>query len=40
MSTNPARAYNLASKGNLLPGYDADLTVVDLDKTQTVTTEL
>lgn len=40
VSTNPARAYNLASKGNLLPGYDADLTVVDLDRTQTVTTEL
>lgn len=40
VSTNPARAYNLPTKGNLLPGFDADLTVVDLDKTQTVTTEL
>ncbi|MDI2132433.1 dihydroorotase [Yinghuangia seranimata] len=40
VSTNPARAYNLPGKGNLLPGCDADLTVVDLGKTQTVTTEL
>lgn len=40
VSTNPARAFNLPGKGNLLPGYDADLTVVDLGKTQTVTAEL
>jgi dihydropyrimidinase/allantoinase len=40
VSTNPARAYNLPTKGNLLPGFDADLTIVDLEKTQTVTTEL
>lgn len=40
VSTNPARAYNLPTKGNLMPGYDADFTIVDLQKTQTVTTEL
>jgi dihydropyrimidinase/allantoinase len=40
VSTNPARAYNMAGKGTLQVGADADLTVVDLDKTQTVTTEL
>ena len=40
VSTQPARAYNVAGKGNLLPGYDADFTIVDLEKTQTVTTEL
>jgi dihydropyrimidinase/allantoinase len=40
VSTNPARAYNLPTKGNLMPGFDADFTIVDLDKTQTVTTEL
>ncbi|MEO6823011.1 MAG: dihydroorotase family protein [Candidatus Nanopelagicales bacterium] len=40
VSTNPARAYNLPTKGNLLPGFDADFTIVDMDKTQTVTTEL
>ncbi len=40
VSTNPARAYNMVGKGSLQVGYDADLTVVDLAKTQTVTTEL
>jgi dihydropyrimidinase/allantoinase len=40
VSTNPARAYNLPSKGSLVVGSDADFTVVDLDKTQTVTTDL
>ncbi|MEU8135082.1 dihydroorotase [Streptodolium elevatio] len=40
VSAAPARAYNLAGKGNLLPGFDADLTVVDLDRTQTVTAAL
>ena len=29
--TGPARIYNIASKGRLAPGYDADLTVVDLN---------
>ena len=40
VSTNPAAAYNLPGKGSLVVGSDADLTVVDLDKTQTVTAEL
>jgi dihydroorotase-like cyclic amidohydrolase len=40
VSANPAKAYNLSNKGNLLVGYDADFTIIDLDKTQTVTTEL
>lgn len=40
VSTNPARAYNLPTKGNILPGFDADFTVVDTEKVQTVTTEL
>lgn len=39
-STNPARAYNLPAKGNLLPGFDADLTVVDLDRRHSVTPDL
>jgi dihydroorotase len=29
--TGPARIYNIAAKGRLAPGYDADLTVVDLN---------
>jgi dihydroorotase len=28
--TGPARIYNIAAKGRLAPGYDADLTIVDL----------
>lgn len=40
VSTNPARAYNARGKGSLEVGYDADFTIVDLEKTQTVTTEL
>jgi dihydropyrimidinase/allantoinase len=40
-SGNPARAYGLdGRKGNLLVGYDADLTVVDPDLEQEVTGEL
>ncbi|GID90790.1 dihydroorotase family protein [Amorphoplanes digitatis] len=38
---NPARAYGLEGrKGNLLVGYDADLTVVDPDLEREVTAEL
>ncbi len=36
----PGAAYNLPGKGSLVVGSDADLTVVDLEKTQTVTAEL
>ncbi|MEU5882482.1 dihydroorotase family protein [Spirillospora sp. NPDC047279] len=40
-AANPARAYNLwGRKGSLAVGFDADLTVVDLDKRQRVTTDL
>jgi dihydroorotase len=28
--TGPARIYNIAAKGRLAPGYDADLTIIDL----------
>jgi allantoinase len=38
MSANPARIFGLyPQKGALLPGSDADITVVDLDKTWTLT---
>jgi len=40
VSANPAAAYNLKNKGSLLPGSDADFTIVDLEKTQTVTPEI
>jgi dihydroorotase len=34
--TGPARIYNIASKGRLAPGYDADLTIVDLAARRTI----
>ncbi|MEV6342794.1 dihydroorotase family protein [Actinoplanes sp. NPDC051851] len=41
VSANPARAYGLGDrKGNLLVGYDADLTIIDPDLEQEVTTDL
>ena len=40
MSSNPARIFGLyPSKGSLLPGADADFTVVDLDKKWTLTAD-
>jgi dihydropyrimidinase/allantoinase len=39
-SANPAAAYNLPGKGNLMAGFDADLTIIDPELEQTVTTEL
>jgi dihydroorotase-like cyclic amidohydrolase len=32
LSLNPAKLYNLPSKGDLKIGYDADLVMVDLNK--------
>jgi dihydropyrimidinase len=31
LSSNPARIFRVPGKGDLRPGYDADLTIVDLD---------
>jgi dihydropyrimidinase len=39
-STNPARIFGLPAKGALLPGYDADAVVVDLELERTVDAEL
>jgi dihydroorotase len=36
-SAGPARVFGLAGKGRLAVGYDADLTVVDLGRRQTIT---
>jgi dihydroorotase len=36
-STGPARLFNIACKGRIAVGYDADLTVVDLKRRQTIT---
>jgi len=40
-STNTAKAFDIyPKKGSVQVGTDADLTVVDLDETKTVTPEL
>ena len=36
-SAGPARAYNVADKGRLAVGYDADLTLVDLKARRRIT---
>ncbi len=35
----PARIYNIAGKGRIAVGYDADLTLVDLDARRTITND-
>ena len=39
MCYGPAHAYAIADKGKILEGWDADLTLVDMDVTQTVQNE-
>lgn len=36
-SAGPARIFNIATKGRIAVGYDADFTVVDLKRRQTIT---
>ena len=36
-SAGPARIYNIARKGRIAAGYDADLTIVDLKRSETIT---
>jgi dihydroorotase len=36
-SAGPARAYGIANKGRIAAGYDADFTVVDLKRQETIT---
>jgi len=36
-SAGPARLYNIACKGRIAAGYDADLTVVDMKRSETIT---
>jgi dihydroorotase len=36
-SAGPARLFGMAAKGRIAVGYDADLTVVDLKRRETIT---
>jgi dihydroorotase len=36
-SAGPARLFNIACKGRIAVGYDADLTIVDLKRCETIT---
>jgi dihydroorotase len=38
-SAGPARVYGIANKGRVAAGYDADLTVVDMKRRETITNE-
>lgn len=38
-SAAPARVWNLQNKGRIIEGYDADLVLVDLNKSQTILNE-
>ena len=38
-SAGPARLFAIAGKGRIAVGYDADLTVVDLKRRQTITNQ-
>jgi dihydroorotase len=38
-SHGPARLFNIAAKGRIAAGYDADLTIVDLKREETITNE-
>ena len=36
-SAGPARIFNIASKGRIAAGYDADFTIVDMKRSETIT---
>jgi dihydroorotase len=38
-SAGPQRLFNIAGKGRIMVGYDADLTIVDLKREETITNE-
>ena len=37
MCEGPAKVYGIQNKGSLIEGYDADLTLVDLETKRTIT---
>ena len=38
LASGPQRIFGIANKGRIAPGYDADFTIVDLKRTETVET--
>ena len=36
MSSGPAKVYGIQNKGSIIEGYDADLTLVDLENRRTI----
>ena len=38
-SAGPARLFGIARKGRIVVGYDADFTVVDLKRSETITNQ-
>jgi dihydroorotase len=36
-SAGPSRIFNIATKGRIAAGYDADFTIVDLKRSETIT---
>ena len=38
-SAGPARLFNIAAKGRIAAGYDADFTIVDLKRSETITNQ-
>jgi dihydroorotase len=38
-SAGPARLYNIATKGRIAAGYDADFTIVDMKRSETITND-
>ena len=39
MSENPAKLYNIRNKGFLKAGYDADITIIDMDKEKVISND-
>jgi len=40
MSENPAKLYNIKNKGFIIKGYDADITIVDMNKEKVISNNL
>ena len=39
-STNPAKIFKIKNKGEIKVGYDADLTIIDIEKTKVIDDEM